>query len=144
MKTLTKTVVLSAAQVNALDSTDVNIIPACPAGYQIKPEFFMVSKLSGTAVGSCANDPIGLCYTGGSTILSALDAVGAATHSNLVLTSGTTASTYRTATGTIFSEIVAGADATAKGIDITAQGAAISNFNGTLQVTVGFKIYKIG
>jgi len=144
MKTLTKTVVLSAAQVNALDSTDVNIIPACPAGYQIKPEFFMVSKLSGTAQGSCANDPIGLCYTGGSTILSALDAVGAATHSNLVLTSGTTASTYRTATGTIFSEIVAGADATAKGIDITAQGAAISNFNGTLQVTVGFKIYKIG
>lgn len=144
MKTLTKTVVLSAAQVNALDSTDVNIIPACPAGYQIKPEFFMVSKLSGTAVGSCANDPIGLCYTGGSTILSALDAVGAATNSNLVLTTGTAAASYLTATGDIFSEAVAGADATAKGIDITGQGATIGSFNGTLQVTVGFKIYKIG
>jgi hypothetical protein len=144
MKQITKTIVLTAAQVNALDATDVNIIPAPKAGYQIKIDSFLVSKLSGTAVGSCANDPIGLCYTGESTILSALDAVGAATHSNLVLTSGTTASSYRTATGTIFSEIVSGANATAKGVDVTGQGATIGSFDGTLQVTVGFRIVKIG
>jgi hypothetical protein len=58
-----------------------------------------------------------ICYTGETTILAALDAVGAATNSNLVVSTGTTAATYLTATGDIFSEAVAGADASGKGID---------------------------
>jgi hypothetical protein len=144
MKQITKTIVLTAAQVNALDATDVNIIPAPKAGYQIKIDSFLVSKLSGTAVGSCTNDPIALCHTGETTLLAALDAVGAATNSNLVLATGTAAASYLTATGDIFSEAVAGADATAKGVDVTGQGATIGSFDGTLQVTVGFRIVKIG
>lgn len=144
MKSITKTIVLTAAQVNALDATDINIIPAPKAGYQIKVDSFLVSKLSGTAAGSVSNDPIALCYTGETTILAALDAVGAATNSNLVLSTGTAAASYLTATGDIFSEAVAGADATAKGVDVTGQGATIGSFDGTLQVTVGFRIVKIG
>jgi hypothetical protein len=144
MRQFTKTVVLTAAQVNDLENTPVNVIPACPAGYQIRLVDFLVSKLSGTAVGSCANDPIALVYTGDTTILAALDAVGAATNSNLVLTTGTAAASYMTANGDIFSEVITGTLGTGKGIDITAVGAAVANFDGTLQVTVSFKIVKLG
>lgn len=144
MITFTRSKVLTAAQVNALDATDINIVPAPPSGYQVRPINMIVTKLSGTAVGSCANDPIGLCYTGETTVLGGLDAVGAATNSNLVLATGTAAGTYLTAQGTIFSTAVAGADSTAKGLDITGQGATIGSFDGTLEVTVTCVLYKVG
>lgn len=144
MKSITKTIVLTAAQVNALDSTDVNIIPAPKAGYQIKIDSFLASKISGTAVGSVANEPIGLCHTGGSTLLAGLDAVGGDTNSNDLLSTGTGTSTYLTVNGEIFSVALAGADANGKGVDVTGQGATIGSFDGTLQVTVGFRIVKIG
>jgi hypothetical protein len=144
MITFTRSKVLTAAQVNALDGTDINIVPAPPAGYQIRPISMTCTKSSGTAVGSCANDPIGLCYTGETTVLMGLDAVGAATNSNLLLATGTAAASYLTAVGTLFGTAVAGADATAKGLDVTGQGAAIANFDGTLQVTVTCQLYKVG
>lgn len=141
MKTYTRTKVLTAAQVNALDGTDINIIPAYP-GQQIRPVEMIVTKLSGTAAGSCANDPIGLCYTGETTVLMGLDAVGAATNSNLVLATGTAAASYLTAVATLFATTTAGADSTGKGLDITGQGATIGSFDGTLQVTVTFELYN--
>lgn len=141
MKTYTRTFVLTAAQVNALDSTDINLIPGL-SGYILIPTQMICTKLSGTAVGSCANDPIGLCYTGESTILMGLDAVGAATNSNLLLATGTAASSYLTATALSINTATAGADNTGKGIDITGQGATIGSFDGTLQVTVSFVIYN--
>jgi hypothetical protein len=144
MKTIAVTKVLTAAQVNDLENTNINIMSAPAAGYQLRPFQFIVSKLSGTAAGSCADDPIALVYTGETTILAALDAVGAATNSNLVLTTGTAAASYLTATGDFFSEAVTGADSTAKGIDVTAQGATVGSFDGTLQVTVIAYLVKIG
>lgn len=144
MKIRTISKEFTAAQVNALDGTDVTIIPAAGAGTQIKIVSFLVSKTSGTAAGSCANDPIALCYTGDTTILAALDAVGAATNSNLVLTTGTAAASYLTATGDIFSEAVTGTAASNKGVDLTAQGATVGSFDGTLQVTVSYQVVKLG
>lgn len=54
MRSYTKTINpdLTAAQVNALDGTPINIIPAPPAGYMIAIDDFIVSKTSGTAAAS--------------------------------------------------------------------------------------------
>ena len=142
MKTFARTVTLTAAQVNALDSSPINVVPAPQSGYALIPQNLIVAKTSGTAVGSCANDPIALVYTGDITPLIALDAVGAATNSNLVLATGATAATYTASNGVQLSasaEVYAG-----KGIDISAPGATIGSFDGTLQVTVLFNIVKIG
>lgn len=141
MKTFARTITLSAAQVNDLENTPVNVIPAPPAGFALIPQNLIVAKTSGTAVGSCANDPICLVYNGDTTPLISLDAVGAATVSNLVLVTGATAATYTAANGSNYAsaEVYAG-----KAIDIGADGATIANFDGTLQVTVLFNIVKIG
>lgn len=141
MKTFARTITLSAAQVNALASTPINVVPAPQAGYALIPQSLIVVKKSGTAVGSCANDPIGLFYTGDADVIIGLDAVGAATRSNLVLATGATAATYTAALArnvSVSSDVYAG-----KGIDIGADGATIANFDGTLQVTVLFNIVKI-
>lgn len=141
MKTFARTITLTAAQVNALDTTPINVIPAPQAGYALIPQNLIVAKTSGTAVGSCANDPICLVYNGDTTPLVSLDAVGAATVSNAVLATGATAATYTTANGVTYAsaEVYVG-----KGIDIGADGATVQNFDGTLQVTVLFNIVKIG
>lgn len=143
MKTYTRTFVLNAAQVNALDSTDVNLIPGID-GYLLVPTFFACTKLSGTAVGSVTTQPIALCYTGGSTRLVGLDAAGSATNSNALLSTGNASSSYVTAVGTPVARTTSGTASTGKGIDITGQGATIGSFDGTLQVTVSFVIYAIG
>lgn len=141
MKTFARTVTLTAAQVNALDTTPINVIPAPQSGYALIPQNLIVAKTSGTAVGSCANDPICLLYTGDTTQLISLDANNAATVSNAVLATGNSAATYTAANGSNIAsaEVYAG-----KGIDISAPGATIANFDGTLQVTVLFNIVKIG
>lgn len=145
MKTFSKTIVLTAAQVNALDGTDINILPAPrETDVLLKPLSLVVSKLSGTAVGSVANDPIGLCYTGETTVIGGLDAVGAATNSNLVVSTGAAAAAYLTAVGSMFDVAPAYADCVGKGVDVTGQGATIANFDGTLQVTVTYQMIKIG
>jgi hypothetical protein len=141
MKTFARTVTLTAAQVNALDATPINVIPAPQSGYALIPQNLIVAKTSGTAVGSCANDPICLVYTGDTTQLISLDANNVATVSNAVLATGNSAATYTAANGSNISsaEVYVG-----KGIDISAPGAVIANFDGTLQVTVLFNIVKIG
>jgi hypothetical protein len=141
MKTFAKTVTLTAAQVNDLENTPINVVPAPQSGYALIPQNLIVAKTSGTAVGSCANDPICLVYTGDTTPLVSLDAIGAATVSNAVLATGATAATYTAANGFPYAsaEVYAG-----KGIDIGASGATIGSFDGTLQVTVLFNIVKIG
>lgn len=140
MKTFARTITLSAAQVNDLENTPVNVVPAPQAGYALIPQNLIVAKKSGTAVGSCANDPIALVYTGDNTQLISLDANNTASVSNLVLATGATAATYTVANGSNYAsaEVYAG-----KGIDISAPGATIANFDGTLQVTVLFNIVKI-
>lgn len=141
MKTFARTITLTAAQVNALDTTPINVVPAPQSGYALIPQNLIVAKTSGTAAGSVANDPIALVYTGDTTPIIALDAVGAATVSNDVLATGNSAATYTAANGMIISsaEVYVG-----KGIDISAPGATIGSFDGTLQVTVLFNIVKIG
>jgi len=141
MKTFARTVTLTAAQVNALDTTPINVIPAPQSGYALIPQNLIVAKTSGTAVGSCANDPICLVYTGDTTQLISLDANNVATVSNAVLSTGATAATYTAANG---SNIASAEVYVGKGIDISAPGATIANFDGTLQVTVLFNIVKIG
>lgn len=140
MKTFARTITLSAAQVNDLENTPVNVVPAPQSGYALIPQNLILAKKSGTAVGSCANDPICLTYTGDNTPLVSLDGVGAAAVSNAVLATGTTPTTYTAANGFLFAsaEVYAG-----KGIDISAPGATIASFDGTLQVTVLFNIVKI-
>ena len=141
MKTFAKTVTLTSAQVNALDSAPINVVPAPQSGYALIPQNLIVAKTSGTAVGSCANDPICLVYTGDTTPLVSLDAIGADTVSNAVLATGNSSATYTAANGFPYAsaEVYAG-----KGIDISAPGATIGSFDGTLQVTVLFNIVKIG
>lgn len=141
MKTFARTITLSAAQVNDLENTPVNVIPAPPSGFALIPQNLIVAKTSGTAVGSCINDPIAIFYTGDITPLVSLDAIGAATVSNLVLATGATAATYTAANGSNYAsaEVYKG-----KGIDVAAPGATIANFDGTLQVTVLFNIVQIG
>lgn len=142
MKLFARTITLTAAQVNALDTTPINVIPAPPSGFALIPQNLIVAKTSGTAVGSCANDPIGLFYTGDTDVIIGLDAVGAATRSSLVLSSGNSAATYTAVSGknvSASSDVYAG-----KGIDVAADGATVQNFDGTLQVTVLFNIVKIG
>ena len=141
MKTFARTITLRASQVNDLENTPVNVIPAPPSGFALIPQNLIVAKTSGTAVGSCANDPIALVYTGDSTQLISLDANNSATVSNAVLATGATAATYTAANGSNYAsaEVYAG-----KGIDVAAPGAIIANFDGTLQVTVLFNIVKIG
>jgi hypothetical protein len=142
MKTFAKTVTLTSTQVNALAATPINVVPAPQAGYALIPQNLIVAKTSGTAVGSCTSDPIGLFYTGDTDVLIGLDAVSSATRSNLVLATGATAATY---TAALARNVAAGSDVyAAKGIDIGANGASISAFDGTLQVTVLFNIVKIG
>lgn len=146
MKSYTKTITpdLTAAQVNALDGTPINIIPAPPAGYMIAIDDFICAKTSGTAVGSCSTQPIVLVYTGDATPIWGLDAVGAVTNSNAVLATGTSSATYITARGIPFKVAEAGSVITGNGVDISAPGSSISGFDGTLQVTVTFRIVKIG
>jgi len=141
MKLFARTITLTAAQVNALDTTPITVIPAPQSGYALIPQNLIIAKTSGTAVGSCADDPICLVYNGDTTPLVSLDAVGAATVSNAVLATGATAATYTAANGVSYAsaEVYAG-----KAIDISAPGATIGSFNGTLQVTVLFNIVKIG
>jgi hypothetical protein len=140
MKTFARTTTLTAAQVNALAGSPINVVPAPQAGYALIPQNLIVVKKSGTAVGSCVNDPIALFYTGDTTPLVSLDAIGAAVVSNAILATGATAATYTAANGFLYSsaEVYAG-----KGIDISAPGATIASFDGTLQVTVLFNIVKI-
>lgn len=146
MRSITKTVspALTAAQVNALDSTPINIIPAPPAGYMIAVDDFICSKLSGTAVGSCTTQPIGLVYTGDTSLIWGLDAAGAVTNSNALIATGTTAATYITARGLPLAVAEAGSVITGNGVDISAPGSTIGSFDGTMQVTVTFRIVKIG
>ena len=144
MKLRTISKELTAAQVNALDGTPVNVIPAPAAGYSIKVTSFLVAKTSGTAAGSCATQPIGLVYTGDTELIAALDAVGAATNSNLVLATGTAAASYLNANGDVFSEAFTGTVSSGTGVDISAPGATVGSFDGTLQVTVSYQLLKIG
>lgn len=141
MKTFAKTITLTAAQVNALDTTPVNVIPAPKAGLAIVPHSLIVAKTSGTAAGSCADEPIGLVYTGTTSLLNSLDEPEFATNSNAVLSMGAAKANYISVVGkaTATSQIIP-----AKGVDISAPGAAISGFTGTLQVTVLFHIVSIG
>ncbi len=144
MKIRTISKELTAAQVNALDSTNINVIPAAGAGYTIKVLNFFVAKTSGTAVGSVATQPIALVYTGDTELIGALDAAGAATNSNLVLATGTTAATYMVANGDVFSECFTGTVSVNTGVDISGAGATIGSFDGTLQVTISYQIMKVG
>jgi hypothetical protein len=141
MKTFARTIILTSTQVNALPATPVNVVPAPQAGYALIPQNLIVVKKSGTNAGSCSTDPIGLFYTGDTDVLIGLDAVNSATRSNAVINAGSTAATYTAALArnvSATSDVYAG-----KGIDIGANGASISAFDGTLQVTVLFNIVKI-
>jgi len=141
MKTFAKTIILTAAQVNSLPAAPITVITAPPTGYAVVPQKFIVAKISGTAVGSCADEPICLVYKGDTTPVISLDAVGADTVSSAVLSTGASASTYTIANGANYSsaEVYRG-----KAIDIAATGATIAGFDGTLQVTVLFNLVQIG
>lgn len=138
MKTFARTITLRASQVNDLENTPVNVIPAPPAGFALIPQNLIVAKTSGTAVGTCSGAPIGLVYNGDATVLVAL---GSAANSQTLLATGATAATYTCINGTLVAspEVYVG-----KAIDISAPGATIGSFDGTLQVTVLFNIVKIG
>lgn len=142
-KLFEKKVTLTAAQVNALDSTPITIIPAPASGKMIVVESMIVSKTSGTAVGSATDDPIGLVYTGDTTLIFLLDAVGAATVTNAVISTGATAATYLTVEAAKVEVNEARSVLSGKGIDITAPGATIGSFDGTLDVTITFAIKDI-
>lgn len=144
MKVRTISKELTAAQVNALDSAPTTVIPAPAAGHTIKVLNFFVTKTSGTAAGSCANQPIGLVYTGDTELIASLDAAGAATNSNLVLATGTAAASYLTANGDIHSECFTGTVSSGVGVDIAAPSATVGSFDGTLQVTISYQIMKVG
>jgi len=146
MRIITKTVspALTAAQVNALDSTPVNVIPAPPAGYMIVVDEMILSKLSGTAVGSCTTQPIGLVYTGDTTLIYGMDAAGVVTNSNLVIATGASSSAYVTARGLPIKQALANSICTGKGVDISAPGATIGSADCTMQCTLTFRIVKIG
>jgi hypothetical protein len=141
MKTFAKTITLTAAQVNALDTTPVNVIPAPKAGLAIVPHSLIVAKTSGTAVGSCADEPIGLVYTGTASLLNSLDEPEFSTNSSAILSMGATKETYISVVGkaSATSQVIP-----AKGVDISAPGADVKGFNGTLQVTVLFHLVSIG
>jgi hypothetical protein len=137
MKTFARTITLTAAQVNDLENTPVNVVPAPQAGYALIPQNLIVAKKSGTAVGTCTTAPIGIVYTGDTTLLQVL---GSAANCQTLLSIGATSATYMciNATPVASPEVYSG-----KGIDISAPGAAIASFDGTLQVTVLFNIVKI-
>lgn len=145
MKQITKTVVLTAAQVNALDSTAITIIPAPASTSLIVIEEITFAKLSGTAVGSCSTAPITTVYTGETT---AIAGFASAANTQTFLSTGATAANYLVTTKKPSVDFggagVAQADCVGKGIDITGTGATIGSFDGTLQVTATFKIVKIG
>ncbi len=134
MKTFARTITLTAAQVNALGTTPIIVVPAPQAGYAILPQSLVLAKKSGTAVGNSAG-AIGIGYDGTSTLLISI----AQTQAQGVLATGATASAYTSAVsaGSAGVGVYSG-----KGIDISA-GAAVASFDGTLQVTVLFNIVKI-
>lgn len=143
MKTFARTITLTAAQVNALDTTPVAVIPAPKAGLAIVPQSLIVAKTSGTAVGSCSNETISLVYSGQTSPLLSLDAADAETpaNANAVISTGNSPSTYLSVVGKnqAVSEVKP-----ATGVSISAPGADVKQFNGTLQVTVLFNLVQIG
>lgn len=141
MKTFAKTITLTAEQVNALDTTPVNVIPAPREGMALVPHSLIVAKTSGTAAGSCADEPIGLVYTGTTELITYLDEPEFATTSNAVLSTGAAKEDYLSVVSKapVILQVLP-----AKGVDIFAPGATISGFTGTLQVTVLFHIVSIG
>lgn len=134
MKTFARTITLTAAQVNALGTTPIIVVPAPQAGYAILPQSLVLAKKSGTAAGTSAG-AIGIGYDGTSTFLTSI----AQTQAQAVLATGATASAYTAAVsaGSAGVGVYSG-----KGIDISA-GGAVASFTGTLQVTVLFNIVKI-
>lgn len=138
MKTFARTITLTAAQVNDLENTPVNVIPAPPTGYALIPQNLIIAKTSGTAVGTCTGAPIGLLYSGDPTLILTLDNN---TKTQDLLAIGNSAATYTCINGTRVASVEV---YTNKAIDIAAPGATIAAFDGTLQVTVLFNIVKIG
>ena len=137
MKTFARTITLTAAQVNALDTTPITVIPAPQSGYALIPQNLIIAKTSGTAVGSCTGAGIGLVYNGDSTVVVSIGT----TPSNVVISTGATSTAYTAANGVV---VPSGEVYVGKAIDISAPGATIGSFDGTLQVTVLFNIVKIG
>jgi hypothetical protein len=135
MKLFAKTLTLTAAQVNALGTTAIIVVPAPQSGYALIPQNLIIAKTSGTAVGTSAG-AIGLGYDGTADLVVS---IAQATAEN-VLDTGATAATYTSAVsaGSAGAGVYAG-----KALDISASGA-VAAFNGTLQVTVLFNIVKIG
>jgi hypothetical protein len=138
MKTFAKTITLTAAQVNDLDNTPINVIPAPRQGYALIPQKFIAAKTSGTAAGTCSGAPIGLVYSGDNTLLVAL---GTAANCQTLLSTGAVAANYLCINGT---NVASPEVYTNVGIDVSAPGATIASFTGTLQVTILFNIVKIG
>lgn len=143
MKLITRTFVLTAAQVNALETAQ-NLIPA-PSNDDtlILVQDVTYAKLSGTATGTCATAPVSLVYTGTPSVDIIAFASAAATQT--FISTGATEEDYLTVTQR---PAVAGvnftmAQAKGKGVDIVADGAAIAAFDGTLQVTINFYMMNL-
>jgi len=135
MKTFARTVTLTAAQVNALDSTPINVVPAPQSGYALIPQSLLIAKTSGTSAGTSAG-AIGVGYDGSAELLISIGQV----HAQDVLNDGAAANAYTSAvsSGSSGNGVYSG-----KALDISASGA-VASFDGTLQVTVLFNIVKIG
>ena len=145
MKLYTRTVILTAAQVNALDSTAITVIPApSNSNTVIQVESVRFAKLSGTAAGTCSTAPITTVYTGETT---AIAGFASAANTQTFMSTGAAAATYLVAIKKPAVDFggagIAQADIVGKGIDITGAGASIAAFDGTMQVTISFYMVNI-
>ena len=140
MKTIAKTRILSAAEVLAFDTNvEYEIFPAPASGWILKPKYFIVAKLSGTAVGA-AGGAWTFVYSGETTALATIADV----VSDAVLATGTTAATYTMAfTEAATDQAVIAGDSAAKGISFKSANTT-TNSDCKLQVTVVADLIKIG
>jgi hypothetical protein len=133
MRVFTKTVELTKAQIDELDSTPIQVIAPASSGYAVIPVAAQIWKTAGAAPAIPANADIALAYENAtSAIFTFTDVDGAG-------------ALFETAGSVQFGElnVTDAASAVGESVVIGASAAITSAVNTLVKVSVDFKIVKL-